>query len=171
MRMKVQAKAKFIRISPRKTRLLVDLIRGMSIQEARAQLQVSRKLAATPVLKCLNSAIANAQNNFNQDVSNYKVVEAYVDEGPTISRFRPRAQGRAAAIRKRMSHITIAVGDGKETEGTKGAEVTKVKEAPKEENKAPKAKAVAKKPAVKKTTKVAKKEKVSSAAGSKKSTK
>ncbi len=132
MHMKVQAKARFIRISPRKTRLLVNLIRGMEIEQARAQLKVSQKMAAVPVLKCLNSAIANAQNNFNQDVSNYKVVEAFVDEGPTIARFRPRAHGRAAAIRKRVSHITIAVGDDVE----KVVEVAKVSKEIKEEKQA-----------------------------------
>jgi large subunit ribosomal protein L22 len=155
MRMKVQAKAKFIRISPRKTRLLVDLIRGMSIQEARAQLQVSRKLAATPVLKCLNSAVANAQNNFNQDVSNYKVVEAYVDEGPTISRFRQRAQGRAAAIRKRMSHITIAVGDGitEEVKAPEPAKAEKPAAKKKETTKVAETKDAPKKASVKKSTK------------------
>ena len=134
MHMKVQAKARFIRISPRKTRLLVNLIRGMEIEQARAQLKVSQKMAAVPVLKCLNSAIANAQNNFNQDVSNYKVVEAFVDEGPTIARFRPRAHGRAAAIRKRVSHITIAVGDDVE----KVAEVAKASKEIKEEKQAAK---------------------------------
>ncbi len=138
--MKVQAKARFIRISPRKTRLLVNLIRGMEIEEARAQLKVSQKLAAKPVLKCLNSAVANAQNNFNQDVSKYKVVEAFVDEGPTIARFRPRAHGRAAAIRKRVSHITIAVGDDVN-------EVAKAPEVAKEEK--PAAKKVEKKTAKK----------------------
>ena len=141
--MNVQATAKYIHMSPRQTRLVVDLIRGLSIVEAQKQLQFSRKAAAEPVLKVLNSAIANAQNNFNLDTTGYTVVVASVSEGPTIHRFMPRAQGRAAAIRKRLSHITVAVGPK-----AKKGDVEKVVETKVEE----------KKPVAKKTTPKAKKE-------------
>lgn len=145
--MQVQAKAKYIHMSPRKTRLVVDLVRGLPIEEARRQLLFSKKAAAKPVLKALNSAIANAENNFNQDTSKFKVVEAYVDEGPTFHRFRPRAHGRATPIRHRMSHIVIAVGDGQaEKQSVERKEVKpKVKKTVK-----PAAKKVANKKVVKK---------------------
>lgn len=134
--MNVKAKARFIRMSPRKTRLLVGLIRGRSVAEARKQLQFSQKDAATPVLKLLNSAVANAEHNFKLDTSSMIVKEAFVDEGPVMYRYTPRAQGRATPIRKRMSHITIVIGD-------KEAEVVKNVEAVKEEK-------TAKKPVAKK---------------------
>ncbi len=136
--MNVKAKARFIRMSPRKTRLLVGLIRGRSVAEARKQLQFSQKDAATPVLKLLNSAVANAEHNFKLDTSAMVVKEAFVDEGPVMYRYTPRAQGRATPIRKRMSHITIVI-------GKEEAPVEKVK-AVKEVKKA------AKKPVVKKAT-------------------
>ncbi len=112
--MLVQAKAKFIQMSPRKVRLLIDMIRGMKALDARAQLELSPKAAATPVLKALNSAIANAVHNNSLKIEDLKVEKAFVDEGPTLKRFKPRAHGKAAPIRKRMSHITIVVGDGKD---------------------------------------------------------
>ncbi len=110
--MDVHAKARFIRMSPRKVRLVVDLIRGMSVVEADAQLAHFRKAAALPVRKLLQSAIANAEHNFhlNRDALRVRVIT--VDGGPTIKRFRPRAMGRAAPIRKRTSHITIILSDG-----------------------------------------------------------
>lgn len=129
--MEAQATAKYIHMSPRKTRLLVNLIRGLSIDEARRQLLFSKKLAAKPTLKVLNSAIANAKNNLGANVDDFKVVTAYVDEGPTIHRFKPRAHGRAFAIRKRMSHITIAVGDGKGIEVKVEKPKIEIKKAPK----------------------------------------
>jgi len=107
--MEAICKAKFIRIAPRKSRLVVSLIRGMSINAARRQLMVSDKLAATPVLKALNSAVANAVNNLKLDEATLVVSKACVDEGPKMKRSTPRAQGRATPIRLRMSHITIAV--------------------------------------------------------------
>src|SRR5690242_4396018 len=105
--MEAISKAKFVRIAPRKSRLVVSLIRGMSVGTARRQLMVSDKLAATPILKALNSAVANAVNNLKMDESTLKVSKAFVDEGPKIKRHTPRAQGRATPIRLRMSHITI----------------------------------------------------------------
>lgn len=107
--MEVKAQAKFIRIAPRKTRLVVGLIRGKTVAEARRQLTVSPKLAARAVLKTLNSAVANAVNNTMADPANLVVSKVWVDEGPKIKRFTPRAQGRATPIRHRMSHITVIV--------------------------------------------------------------
>jgi large subunit ribosomal protein L22 len=110
--MTVKARAKFIRMSPRKVRYVVDLVRGLDVQEARHQLMFSKKAASKPVLKVLESALANATNTHKLDVSNFIVSAAMVDEGPTMHRFRPRAHGRASAIRKRMSHIQIEIGPG-----------------------------------------------------------
>lgn len=107
--MEVKAQAKFIRIAPRKTRLVVSLIRGKSVVEARRQLAVSTKIAAKAVLKTLNSAVANAVHNAKMNDGELVVAKAFVDEGPKIRRFAPRAQGRATPIRHRMSHITIVV--------------------------------------------------------------
>jgi large subunit ribosomal protein L22 len=101
-------------MSARKVRLVVDQIRGMSVNEANALLQFSKKSAAEPVGKTLRSAVANAQVKSQDegqmvDVDDLFVKEAYVDEGPTLRRWRARAQGRAAPIRKRTSHITVVV--------------------------------------------------------------
>lgn len=129
--MQARAEAKYIRIAPRKVRLVVDLIRGMSVQEARLQLEFSPKNAAKPVLKVLNSAVANAEHNLNADTKNFHVLSAYVNEGPKFMRFIPRAQGRATPLRKRMSHITIVVGD-KNTEAVDKAEKVEKAEVKKE---------------------------------------
>ncbi len=110
--MEAISKARFIRIAPRKTRLVVGLIRGRRVADARQQLLVSKKLAARAVLKALDSAIANAVNNNKTAADSLVVSRAFVDEGPKIKRFTPRAQGRATPIRLRMSHITIAVAPG-----------------------------------------------------------
>lgn len=107
--MEVKAHAKFIRIAPRKTRLVVGLIRGKSVVEARRQLAVSTKISAKSVLKTLNSAVANATHNAKLNADGLVVVRAWVDEGPKIKRFAPRAQGRATPIRHRSSHITVVV--------------------------------------------------------------
>ncbi len=108
--MNVKATAKFVRISPQKTRLVVSLIRSLPVEVARQQLAFSKKEAAGVVLKVLDSALANARHNFGQDVTNFFVNQAFSDEGPKLHRHRARARGTAAPIRKRMSHITIAVG-------------------------------------------------------------
>ncbi len=105
-------------MSPRKVRLVVDQIRGKSVNEAYAILQFSRKVAAEPVGKTLRSAVANAQNKAQDagevlDVDDLMVETAYVDEGPTQKRWRARAMGRAGRINKRTSHITVVV-DSKE---------------------------------------------------------
>ncbi|GKV68435.1 50S ribosomal protein L22 [Sporosarcina sp. NCCP-2716] len=111
-----QAKAsvRTVRIAPRKVRLVVDLIRGKKIGEAVAILRLTPKAASPVVEKVLNSAIANAEHNFEMDLENLIVSEVFVDEGPTMKRFRPRAQGRASAINKRTSHITVVVSEKKE---------------------------------------------------------
>jgi large subunit ribosomal protein L22 len=94
--------------------LVVDLIRGKKIGEAVAILRLTPKAASPVVEKVLKSAIANAEHNYEMDVENMIVSEVFVDEGPTMKRFRPRAQGRASAINKRTSHITVVVSEKKE---------------------------------------------------------
>jgi large subunit ribosomal protein L22 len=109
-----KAIARTVRIAPRKVRLVVDLIRGKQIGEAVAILRHTPKAASPVVEKVLKSAVANAEHNYELDVNNLVVSEVFVDEGPTLKRFRPRAQGRASAINKRTSHITIVVSEKKE---------------------------------------------------------
>ena len=108
-----QAKAitKYVRISPQKARLVIDQIRGLPVDRALELLQFSSKKAALHVKKTLDSAIANAEHNEGADIDELKVVEAFVDEGPTQKRWRARAKGRATTILKRSSHITVTVGD------------------------------------------------------------
>jgi ribosomal protein L22 len=103
----VRAQAKYVRHAPRKARLVVDHIRGKSIGEARAILKHTPRAAAVDVLKLLESAVANAENNHELDPDDLVIRKAYVDEGPTLKRYRPRALGRATRIRKRTSHMTI----------------------------------------------------------------
>jgi len=112
--MQAKAVAKNVRIAPRKVRLVVDLIRGKQVGEAIAILRHTPKSASPVVEKVLNSAIANAEHNYDMDVNNLVVAEAYVNEGPTLKRFRPRAQGRASQINKRTSHVTLVVTEKKE---------------------------------------------------------
>ncbi len=105
----VRAKAKYVRTAPRKARLVIDHIRGKSVDDARAILQHTPRAASQDVLKLLNSAVANAENNHELVADELKVHQAYVDEGPTLKRFRPRAMGRATRIYKRTSHMTITL--------------------------------------------------------------
>jgi large subunit ribosomal protein L22 len=112
--MEARAIARFVRMSPRKVRLVVDQIRGKSVNDAYAILQFSKKAAAEPVSKTLRSAVANAQYRAQDagdvvDVDELVVRECFVNEGPTLRRFRAAAMGRAAPIRKRTSHITVVV--------------------------------------------------------------
>lgn len=109
--MQANATAKYVRIAPRKVRLVIDLIRGKEVGEAIAILRHTPKAASPVVEKVLNSAIANASNNFSLDVNKLTVSEAFVNPGPTLKRFRPRAMGRASRIHKRTSHITIVVSE------------------------------------------------------------
>ncbi|MBP7765224.1 MAG: 50S ribosomal protein L22 [Deltaproteobacteria bacterium] len=107
--MEAKAVAKYIRMSPQKVRLVVDLIRGKRVQEARNILLYTRKYAAGIVAKVLKSAVANASQNPNIDENTLYVKEIFVDQGPSLKRWRARAQGRAAGIKKRTSHITVVV--------------------------------------------------------------
>lgn len=105
--MEAKAVAKYVRISPQKARLVVDLVRGKKVEEAQKTLLFTRKVAAGMVGKVLKSALANATQNPNIDEKILYVKEIYVDQGPSLKRFRARAQGRAAGIKKRTSHITV----------------------------------------------------------------
>ncbi len=114
----VRAQAKWVRVSARKARLVTDHIRGRSVPEARTVLAFTPRAAAREVEKVLKSAVANAEANHGMTGDNLLVAAAYVDEGPTMKRFRPRAQGRAYRIRKRTSHITIVVAPAQEEVAT-----------------------------------------------------
>jgi large subunit ribosomal protein L22 len=103
------ARATHVRVTPMKARRVIDLVRGMPAQQALATLQFAPQAASEPIAKVLASAIANAEHNFSLDPETLVISRAYVDEGATLKRFRPRAQGRAFRIRKRTSHITIEV--------------------------------------------------------------
>jgi large subunit ribosomal protein L22 len=103
------ARARYVRATPMKVRRVVELIKGRSAEEALAVLRYAPQAASEPVAKVLASAVANAENNLDLDPETLWVTQAYVDEGPTLKRFRPRAQGRAYRIRKRTSHITVEV--------------------------------------------------------------
>ena len=107
--MEAKAQARYVRVTPQKARRVVDLIRGKQASDSLAVLQFAPQAASEQVYKVLASAIANAENNERLDPDALLVSQAFVDEGPTLKRFRPRAQGRAYRIRKRTCHITIAV--------------------------------------------------------------
>ena len=107
--MEARAQAKHVRVAPRKARLMVDLIRGKHVDEAESVLRFSPRAAAEVVGKVLHSAVANAEKNHKLQPDTLFVSEAYVDEGPTMKRWKPRAMGRATRIDKRTSHITIVV--------------------------------------------------------------
>lgn len=112
--MEAKAVAKYIRISPRKVRQVVDLIRGKNIGEAIAILKFTPKRASDAVEKVVKSAVANAEHNLELNRDALYIAEAYVDQGPTLKRFKPRAMGRADLIRKKTSHITVVVAEKKE---------------------------------------------------------
>ena len=107
--MEAKAVAKYIRIAPRKVRIVVDLIRGKSVGEAIAILKFTPKVGSEVVEKVLKSAIANAEHNNDMNVDNLFVSEAFVDQGPTLKRIHPRSRGQAFKILKRSSHVTDAV--------------------------------------------------------------
>jgi large subunit ribosomal protein L22 len=108
---RVSATAKYLRGSTRKARLVVEVIRGRPVEEAAALLRFMPQAAAVHVAKVLKSAAANAENNLNLAADELVVLDARADEGPTMKRFQPRAQGRAFPIHKPMTHITVTVGD------------------------------------------------------------
>ena len=140
--MKVIAKLNNLRISPRKVRLVADLIRGLDVSDAKVQLNFLIKRSSRPMLKLLNSAVANASHNFKLDENNLYISELIVNEGPTLKRIMPRAMGRAFYIRKRTSHITLVLEEKKKVEKNDKKDV-------KEDKKTVK-KSVAKKKVVKK---------------------
>lgn len=109
----MQAKASVhnVRVAPRKARLVIDLIRGKSVEEAIAILRFTPRAASPIIEKVVASAAANAEHNYKMDRNRLVVQTAFVDEGPTMKRFMPRAQGRASAIHKRTSHITVVVAE------------------------------------------------------------
>ncbi|NLX91406.1 MAG: 50S ribosomal protein L22 [Firmicutes bacterium] len=112
--MESKAQARFIRIAPRKARIVIDLIRGKSVNEALGILRYTPKKGARIIEKVLKSAVANAENNNNMSRDALVISKAYVDEGPTLKRYKPRARGRATRIRKRTSHITVMLREREE---------------------------------------------------------
>jgi large subunit ribosomal protein L22 len=117
--MEARAQARFVHVTPRKARRVVDLIRGLQATEAQTVLRFAPQAASGPVHKVLTSAMANAENNEGLDRDSLWVSQVWVSEGPTLKRFRPRAQGRAYRINKRTSHITVVVESRPENEGRK----------------------------------------------------
>lgn len=111
---RVRATARYVRVSPYKARQIADLIRGKDLEDARYITGFSTRGAARVVEKVLESAVANAENNQGLRADDLVVVSCYVDEGPTLKRWRPRAMGRATRIRKRTSHITVVLGEREE---------------------------------------------------------
>lgn len=109
--MEAKATVKNLRVSPQKARLVVDLIRGKSLDEALTVLNFTRKAVGRDISKVLRSAAANAENNFEMDVDSLFVKRAFVDQGPTMKRLQARAMGRGNVIRKKSSHVTIVLGE------------------------------------------------------------
>jgi large subunit ribosomal protein L22 len=157
--MEVKAKLRYLRIAPRKVRLVADLIRGKNVEEAKLLLDFSLKKAARPLKKLLESAIANAKNNFDLEEKTLRIAKVTVDEGPKLKRWRARARGRAYEIQKKTSHITIVLegekvalsGKKEEKEVKKGAKeekptVEKKAEIESEEKEKPKAQLSKQKP-------------------------
>ena len=107
--MEAKAVAKYIRIAPRKARIVIDLIRGKSVGEAVNILRYTPKVASQPIEKVIRSAVANAEHNYDMNADELYVAEARVDAGPVIKRYRPRAQGRIYPVLKRSCHITVVV--------------------------------------------------------------
>ncbi len=136
--MEVKASARYIRMSPRKVRLLTALVRGKTIQAALDQLKFAGKHAAVPVSKVIASAVANAVHNFDLNETNLFIKEISVDGGPVLKRWLPRAHGRATPLKKRMSHINVTLGELKDSGVKAGrkvdvAEPMKLGGAPKED--------------------------------------
>lgn len=114
--MTATAKMKYVRVSPQKARLVVDLIRGLPVEEALTKLKLTNKRVAPQIAKVLASAVANAEETGDVDVDELKVSEIYVDEGPRLKRLRPAPMGRAFRYFHRMSHIVVKVSDGEPDE-------------------------------------------------------
>ena len=109
--MEVKAKSRFLRLAPRKVRLVVDVVRGLDIEAARRQLQFMHRSAALPILKLINSAAANATHNNQLDVTKLFIKSITADVGPTYYRYAPRAMGRATPVRKRTTHVSIILAE------------------------------------------------------------
>lgn len=107
--MEAKAVAKYVRIAPRKVRVVMDLIRGKNVADAFAILKFTPKVGAEVIEKVLKSAVANAENNFDMNVDKLYVSSAFVDQGPTLKRIHPRSRGQAFSILKRTSHVTVVV--------------------------------------------------------------
>lgn len=132
----MKAKLSYLRISPRKVRLVADLIRGKTVEEAQVILKFTVKKACTPILKLLKSAIASSINDFKLAESNLKISKIVVDGGPMLKRWRARARGRAFPIQKKTSHVTIILGEIEKTEVKKKVvKTTKKTVSPKDETK------------------------------------
>jgi large subunit ribosomal protein L22 len=107
--MEVKAKLRYLRMSPRKVRYVADQVRGKNVSEAITLLNLGKRAACKPVKKLIDSAVANAMETGQIDIDNLSIDKIFVDEGPTLKRYRPRAMGRATQIRKRTSHITVVL--------------------------------------------------------------
>src|SRR3990167_1741170 len=123
--MEITAKLKHLRMAPRKVRVVANLIKGLNIDQARAQLRALPKRASGPVLKTLNSAVANAEHNFQLSKDNLYIAKIFVDGGPMLKRWMPRAMGRASAIQKKTSHLTVILGERIAAKAVKKAVQTK----------------------------------------------
>lgn len=121
--MQVSAKLNNLKISPRKVRLVVDVVRGMKVEKALDQLNFLNKKSTDPITKLVKSAVANAENNFELSLDNLFIKEIRVDEGMTMKRSMPRARGRATVIRKRVSHVMITLGELVDSGDKKGKNV------------------------------------------------
>ena len=125
--MEVKAHLNRLRISPRKVRLVAGLVSKMNIDEARKQLEFLNKKSTNPILKLINSAVANAKNNFNLNEDNLYISEIFINEGQTMKRWRPRAMGRAARINKRTCCVTVVLSEALEKMNeAKNEEIEKV---------------------------------------------
>lgn len=148
--MEVRAHLRYLRIAPRKVRLVINLIRGMQVDRALDQLSVLPKASTLPVTKLLKSAIANAENNFQLVQKDLYIKSIVANEGPKLKRYRPRAFGRAAEILKRMTHVTIILEDKAKSpapkKGVKPVKAETAKVQTEEVKHAPAKPAVAKKP-------------------------
>jgi large subunit ribosomal protein L22 len=128
---RARARATYVRVTPMKARRVIDLIRGLPTEEALTLLRFAPQAASEPIYKVVASAVANAEHNLRLDPETLVVSAAYVDEGPTLKRFRPRAQGRAYRINKRTSHITVEVESISRPEPARPAKATKAAKAAK----------------------------------------
>ncbi len=139
MKQEVTAKLRYLRIAPRKTRAVAQLIKGLPVNEAEAQLIASPKRASLPLLKLLRSAMANAQNNHKLDLEKLFVKEIRVDQGPRLKRWMPRARGAVSLIEKKMSHVTLVLGINENLKPPRFKIIEEKKEKPKKEKIKPKA--------------------------------